>query len=120
MTATVRSPQRETPMRIINKAPLLRLHAKGPAVEDVQQLLNLRDRSGTGHLFSKTDFLKEDGKFESLTEAKVREFQQSAALKKDGIVGPETNAALFAPQADRIDQAQGNAITMMLIAKGAV
>jgi hypothetical protein len=108
-------------MRTIFKAgPLLRLHDRGPAVQDVQELLNKSDRDGTKHIWSKTDFLEEDGKFGPLTLAKVREFQTKFGLQVDGIVGPKTKAELFAPQADRVDQAQGIAINWTLIAKGAI
>jgi hypothetical protein len=77
------------------------------------------DRTG-GHVWSKTDFLEVDGKFGPLTRAKVREYQQVFGLSVDGAVGPETNASLFAPQADQVDQAQGIALNWTLIAKGAV
>jgi hypothetical protein len=108
-------------MRTINKAPLLRTGDRGPAVEDTQHLLNVSDKDAAGqHIWSKTDFLDEDGIFGPLTQAKVREFQTKFGLQVDGIVGPQTNAALFAPQADRVDQAQGIATNWTLIAKGAV
>jgi peptidoglycan hydrolase-like protein with peptidoglycan-binding domain len=107
-------------MRTINLVPLLRQGERGPAVEDVQHLLNVSDRDGAGHVWSKTDFLEEDGAFGPLTRAKVCEFQKVSGLQVDGVVGPQTNAALFAPQADRIDQAQGIATNWTLIAKGAV
>lgn len=100
----------------INKAPLFRQGDSGPAVEDIQHLLNEADDD----TWSKTAFLEEDGKFGPLTAAKVREYQKSFGLLVDGIVGPKTCASLFSPQADHIDQAQGIATTWTLIAKGAV
>jgi len=108
-------------MRTINEAPMLRLGDRGPAVEDVQHQLNVTDRGvGNSHVWSKTDFLEEDGAFGALTLNKVREFQQVSGLQVDGIVGPKTNSALFNPQADRVDQAQGTAINWTLLARAAV
>ena len=108
-------------MRTINKAPMLRQDDRGPAVEDLQILLNANDKGGSGgHVWSKTDDLVEDGTFGPLTLAKVREFQRVSGLQVDGIVGPKTSAALFAPQADRVDQAQGIASTWTLLARAAV
>src|SRR5436190_838276 len=100
----------------INKTPLLRQGDTGPAVEDVQHLLNKADDD----TWSKSDFLKEDGKFGPLTAAKVREYQKSFGLLVDGIVGPRTCAELFSPQADQIDQAHGIATNWTLISKGAI
>src|SRR5262249_26667224 len=110
----------KTPMRTINEAPLLRQGDSGPAVEDVQHLLNVSNGNGGGPGGSKAAPLKEDGKFGPLTLARVREFQRVNGLLVDGVVGPQTNAALFAPQADQVDQAQGIAATWTLLAKGAV
>jgi hypothetical protein len=107
-------------MRTFDQAPLLRQGDQGPAVEDVQHLLNASDQGGGGHVWSKTDFLDEDGRFGPLTLAKVREYQQVFGLHVDGVVGPQTNASLFAPQADHVDVAQGIATNWTLIAKGAV
>src|SRR5262249_42951790 len=104
-------------MRTITHPPLLPQGAHRHAGDDTQHLLNVNDGVGSGrHIWSKTDFLVEDRKFGPLTAAKVREFQKVNGLLVDGIVGPKTNAALFAPQADRVDQAQGIASTWTLIA----
>jgi hypothetical protein len=89
-------------------------------VEDIQRLLNNSDMGFDGHIWSKTDFLDEDGKFGPLTDAKVREFQKVSGLSVDGMVGPQTNVALFAPQADQVDRAQGIATNWTFIARGAV
>ncbi|HEY7425976.1 MAG TPA: peptidoglycan-binding protein [Gemmataceae bacterium] len=107
-------------MRTITKAPLLRQGDRGPAVEDVQRLLNASDIGRNGHVWSKTDALDEDGVFGPLTAAKVHEYQTAFALQADSIVGPETNASLFAPQADRVDQAQGIATNWTFLARAAV
>src|ERR1051326_1552611 len=103
-------------MRTLNIPPMCRQGDSGPVFEDIQHLLNQRDDD----TWSKTELLVEDAKFGPLTAAKVREFQRSAALSPDGIVGPQTRAWLFAPQADRVDQAQNTAQTWTLLAKAAV
>lgn len=104
-------------MRTIFKAPLLKQGSRGPAVEDVQSLLNVFQEDNP--FWTKAKPLVVDGKYGPLTEGKVREFQRSAGLLPDGVVGPATSAALFAPQADRVDQAQGIATNWTFLARAA-
>lgn len=63
----------------------LRRGAKGDAVKDLQSALR-----SAGHE------LIVDGGFGSITEAAVRRFQAAHGLRVDGIVGPQTAAALDA------------------------
>jgi len=105
-------------MRTIYKAPLLKQGSRGPAVKDVQNLLN--DFQEDNPRWTKTKPLVPDSKYGPLTEAKARDFQKSAALVPDGVVGPATCAVLFAPQADRVDQAQGIATNWAFLARAAV
>jgi len=58
--------------------PLLKRGARGPAVEQLQQLLGIQA----------------DGQFGPITEKAVKDFQTSHGLKVDGLVGPLTWAAL--------------------------
>ncbi len=104
-------------MRTIFKVPLLKQGSRGPAVEDLQSLLNAFQENG---IWTKTKLLEVDGKFGPLTEGKVRDFQKSAGLSANGIAGSQTNAVLFAPQADRVDQAQGIATNWTFLARAAV
>lgn len=101
-------------MPTLNNAPMLRQSDQGPAVADVQDLLNAANTAGLAGQ------LEVDGKFGPLTAGRVRAFQKSAGLLVDGIVGPRTRAELFAPQADQIDQAQGIASNWTLLAKSAI
>jgi Putative peptidoglycan binding domain len=105
-------------MRTIFKAPLLKQGSRGPAVEDVQSLLNVFQQDNP--FWTKTKPLVVDGKYGPLTEGKARDFQRSAGLLPNGIVDSATCAVLFAPQADRVDQAQGIATTWALLARAAV
>lgn len=59
--------------------------SSGPCVAELQYLLNSRGAN-----------LAVDGIFGSLTTAAVRSFQTSHRLLVDGIVGPQTKAALYA------------------------
>jgi peptidoglycan hydrolase-like protein with peptidoglycan-binding domain len=105
-------------MRTIFKARLLKQGSRGPAVEDVQNLLNAFQKMNP--IWTKTKPLVVDSKYGPLTEGKARDFQKSAALVPDGIVGPATCAVLFAPQADRVDKAQGIATNWAFLARAAV
>jgi hypothetical protein len=107
-------------MRTINRTPMLRFGDRGPAVIDIQHLLNQSMFGSLDSDGSQAKPLVEDGIFGSLTLARVRSFQRSAGLSPDGIVGPKTAAALFAPQADQVDQAQQTAGNWTLIAQGAI
>jgi len=63
---------------------LLRKGSKGERVREVQRALNAKGYA-----------LDADGDYGRKTEAAVRKFQQEGRLKKvDGVVGPETLAAL--------------------------
>jgi hypothetical protein len=68
-------------------AQLLRIGSQGKDVRAVQDALNYQVRRGAP--------LKVDGIFGPLTDARVREFQQSNSLKVDGIVGQNTSGKLF-------------------------
>ncbi len=71
---------------------LLKLHAEGEAVREVQRMLNFlgfRYRRGNRY-----EPLKEDGKFGPITESVVIDFQRSQGLLRDGIIGPITFAHL--------------------------
>jgi murein L,D-transpeptidase YcbB/YkuD len=105
-------------MRTIYKAPLLKQGSHGPAVKDAQDLLNIFQERKP--IWTKSKPLVVDGKYGPLTEGKVRDFQKSAALAPHGIVGPATCAVLFAPQADRVDKAQGIATNWTFLARAAV
>ncbi len=59
----------------------------GPRVTEIQQLLQ---QQGFGPATA-------DGQFGSKTEAAVRSFQSSIGLQPDGVVGPNTLAALKMP-----------------------
>jgi peptidoglycan hydrolase-like protein with peptidoglycan-binding domain len=63
----------------------LRFGSRGPAVEELQRRLNAKGA---------TPQLKVDGNFGPLTNAAVRAFQRSRGLVIDGVVGPNTWAAL--------------------------
>jgi len=105
-------------MRTLFKAPLLKQGSRGPAVEDVQSLLNVFQEDNP--FWTKTKPLVVDGKYGPLTEGKARDFQKSTGLLPDGIVGPGMCSLLFAPQADRVDQAQGIATNWTFLARAAV
>lgn len=64
----------------------LKLGAQGPLVEGLQRTLNARARPSPE--------LAVDGDFGSMTEAAVVAFQAAQGLPANGIVGPETWAAL--------------------------
>ncbi|PWC44283.1 N-acetylmuramidase domain-containing protein [Azospirillum sp. TSO22-1] len=69
---------------------VLRLGSAGPAVKGLQVVLNAR---GAG--------LMEDGAFGRVTELAVMRFQDAHGLLADGIVGPDTAAALGLPPVHR-------------------
>ncbi|MFJ5774454.1 peptidoglycan-binding protein, partial [Streptomyces sp. NPDC093094] len=60
--------------------------SRGAAVRELQQLLNMR----LPHM----EPLVVDGDFGPVTDTHVREFQHRAGIVVDGIVGPQTWAAL--------------------------
>ena len=64
----------------------LRWGSTGPEVEQLQQLLKQ-----AGYYYGPVD-----GKFGPLTYSAVRRFQEASSLNVDGIVGPQTMAALTA------------------------
>ena len=66
--------------------PVLRRGNRGPDVKRLQELLNAKLRPPPG--------LQVDGDFGPATETAVRNFQAQARLGVDGIVGPNTWAAL--------------------------
>lgn len=63
----------------------LKLGAAGPAVRDLQKMLN---ENGV--------LTRTSGKFDAQTLAAVKDFQRTHGLKVDGIVGPQTARALAA------------------------
>lgn len=65
---------------------MLLFGSRGPAVAELQRALNIAP--------TVLPRLKEDGEFGSKTSGRVREFQQTSKLKPDGVVGPQTFAAL--------------------------
>ncbi|MGL5011708.1 MAG: peptidoglycan-binding domain-containing protein [Paracoccaceae bacterium] len=69
--------------------PTLSQGARGPAVELAQAALNF-------HANINEATLEVDGDFGSRTKARVIEFQRTAGLSDDGIIGPATEAVLFA------------------------
>lgn len=68
------------------RRPTIRKGSKGDAVREAQQLLNAWDDSLQ---------LAEDGIFGTATKAAVEAFQQANGLTMDGILGPNTWAALL-------------------------
>lgn len=66
---------------------LLYIGSKGPQVSELQRRLKAAYKSYAGNL-------PVDGDFGPLTDAAVREFQRRSRLTVDGIVGPQTAAAL--------------------------
>ncbi len=69
-------------MQVTTSRPTLSLGSKGEEVTDLQQMLN------------KFGILTVDGDFGPATEAAVKAFQTAKRLAADGIVGPNTWAAL--------------------------
>jgi len=68
--------------------PAPKLLGQGNAGEDVRNVQNLLNKGG--------ESLKSDGIFGPLTQDAVRKFQEQNGLRVDGVVGPETLAALNA------------------------
>lgn len=68
---------------MLRSGPTLRRGSKGPAVAALQTALNALGSD-----------LTVDGDFGPKTEKAVRAFQESAGIKVDGIVGPQTKGAL--------------------------
>ncbi|MPZ66240.1 MAG: hypothetical protein GEU83_12225, partial [Pseudonocardiaceae bacterium] len=62
--------------------PTLRRGSTGPAVRDLQRLMNL--------VYPAYSTLAVDGVFGPATERVMREFQRRSSIKADGIVGPVT------------------------------
>lgn len=69
--------------------PTIKSGATGFRVKQLQRLLN-------NDTAQKWDDIKVDGSFGPGTESKVKQFQKNAGLKADGVVGPNTWAALWA------------------------
>lgn len=69
-------------------ARLLLRGTTGIDVKELQAALNF-------HIRQPAEPLNPDGIFGPLTQARVREFQRLAKIGIDGIVGPNTNAALY-------------------------
>jgi g-D-glutamyl-meso-diaminopimelate peptidase len=78
---------------------LIRKGATGPAVKDIQTLLN--------NLITIVPKLIEDGIFGSRTQAAVLQFQRQNGLSADGIVGPRTSLALFLSTGERLKRGSG-------------
>jgi hypothetical protein len=62
---------------------------RGNDVLELQALLNY-------HLSGSPPPLATDGVFGALTDARVRDFQETNAIQIDGVVGPETRSVLYA------------------------
>ena len=75
---------------------LLSRGTTGLDVSELQAALNF-------HIRSPVVPLKPDGRFGSLTDARVRDFQRLAKLMSDGVVGPITIAALYRTLAGAVD-----------------
>jgi|GEM_PF-1522323 len=73
---------------------LVKRGSRGDRVHDIQEKLNAHGAN-----------LEQDGVFGSRTQQAVRDFQRANGLQVDGIVGPETRAALQNPNATGVDQA---------------
>lgn len=69
----------------MNQGPTIKQGARGEDVKRLQRLLVMMKLLGYEEI---------DGVFGSKTAAAVKDFQQSAGLAVDGIVGPQTWAAL--------------------------
>lgn len=79
-----RNPSHRTPTLGEQASPVLRFGSQGDAVQQVQILLH-QNNDYTGAI---------DGRFGPLTDAAVRQFQASAQIEVDGVVGPITWAKL--------------------------
>ncbi len=73
--------------------PLIWRGSRGPAVADLQRLLNDWIRQARGAVRP----LDVDGIFGARTDAAVRAYQYVMGLAVDGVVGPKTWAALLGP-----------------------
>ena len=82
--------------------------SRGERVREVQRALNVR---GFGPLTA-------DGAFGRLTEEAVIQFQQSENLDADGLVGPETSAALRAEQSSPEGSPEGAQQELALLLSG--
>lgn len=69
----------------------IELGNKGPAVKRIQELLNMAPFPRDAN----TNTLIEDGNFGPLTRYQVKLFQGFMDLTNDGIVGPDTQSALY-------------------------
>lgn len=97
--------------------PVLKKGSNGPTVKDLQRSLN---RSRDIRHDSKLAPLEPDGKFGSLTEARVQEYQKARALVPDGRVGPKTRGFLFEEAYDRVTAAQRVASGWVMLARAAI
>lgn len=97
-TATTAAPTTEARCTYVeaDDAFPLRTCDKGPAVAAVQVQINKRGQD-----------IDADGYFGPATEQAVRNFQEAAGLEVDGLVGPETWAALYTGEPGGTD-ADGN------------
>src|SRR5436190_19421624 len=86
--------------------PTLRRGSRGADVRSLQRILVM---------IKVLEFDEIDGDFGSKTETAVRTFQQSEGLTVDGIVGPNTWAALPpAPNTPRVARGAGGAVVSAL------
>ena len=92
------SPTNPCPDYEFNNTYPLRLCDSGPAVRVAQQALQASEPQ-----------LADDGFFGPLTDAAVRRYQQANGLEVDGLVGPETWAALTGGSAPGTDT-DGNGV----------
>jgi len=83
-----------------SNAPTIKRGADGPAVEFLQDALNVVPNTDPGY-----------GTFGPATEAAVRAFQRSHGLAEDGIVGPNTWARIFADRVGSGNSGSGSSST---------
>lgn len=86
------APVRDVPAPGASPDGVLRLGDHGPDVERVQEMLRRHGATDAGGRA-----IDVDGDFGPRTDEAVRRFQRDHRLQDDGIVGPDTRAALAAP-----------------------
>lgn len=85
--AVLDAPAPPPPPPVPGARPTIRLGSTGPAVAELQNILN--------RWYPALPALAADGQFGARTEARVRYLQKRAGLAVDGVAGPRTWAALL-------------------------